>query len=54
MIADLTNIEVIFLVVALLIIGRGLIEGLTVQEAGIALWLLGAIPVRHADRKRLL
>ena len=50
---DLTVPEIIILVLAVVIVLRGLIDhGMTTTEAGLVLGLLGLIPVNRLDRRR--
>jgi hypothetical protein len=50
--SDLTLPEMCCFIGAFAIITRGLAVGLEVQDAGVALFLLGLVPIRRADRKR--
>lgn len=44
-------LEAVYLILAIGIIVRGTIDhGLTIQEAGVALFLFGLVPVTRADR----
>lgn len=51
---NLTLIEYGYLISALVVLIRGTLDGgITTQEAGIIMFLLGLIPVRRADKKRV-
>ena len=48
----LSNIELAYLVAAFAILARGSLDGgITTQEAGIVMFLIGLIPVRRADKR---
>ncbi len=48
---ELTIPEAVCFITALLILARGLVFGLEVEDAGVAMFLMGLVPIRRADKK---
>ena len=48
-----TALELVYFIAAFAILARGTIDGgITTQEAGLVMFLLGLVPVRRADKRK--